>query len=260
MLTGPAAAAAAGDPRHRLLRAACAPPARRAAPGPRPCCSREAAAGRGRGRGPAWMAATSHRRLICCRSAEAWATAAPPPPRASPRPGPPRSPPLTSSPESTSHRRCPWLRTQVSAGRAGAGEETLPRGGDGRGSDGSLPLLSSSVCGEAFGFISLLRHRWRPARPAGAPRAGSSRFRAPFPGVPQGLGGAAPEPAKNKAFPPLHPPPPLPAEELNSAETSFLHSAFTSLRHSGAGTTRPLSAGTKTAVVTWGGECRGLSD
>lgn len=73
------------------------------------------------------MAATSRRRRICCRSAGAWATAAP---RASPRPGPPRSPPRTSSPGSTSRRRCPWPRTQVSAGREGprgaAGVEPAP--------------------------------------------------------------------------------------------------------------------------------------
>lgn len=43
-----------------------------------------------------------------------------------------------------------------------------------------------------------------------APRAGSSRFRAAFPRVPQCLGGAASEPAKNKAFP-LLPPSPTPS-------------------------------------------------
>ncbi|KAK2496819.1 hypothetical protein MC885_012211, partial [Smutsia gigantea] len=124
VLTGPSASA--GDPRRRLLRAARAPRCPRAPATLLP----EAAAGWGQG--PAWMAATSRRRLICCRSAGAWATAAPPPqPRASPRPGPPRSPRRTSSPESTSRRRCPWLRTQPRSAGLGCSNPACP----------SLPLL-----------------------------------------------------------------------------------------------------------------------
>lgn len=113
VLTG-SAICASGDPGRRLPRAARAPPALRVVPRPRPRCLLEAAAA-GRGRGPAWMAETSRRRRICYRSAGAWATAAPPPPRASPPPAPPRNRPRISSPESTSRRRCRWLRTQPAA-------------------------------------------------------------------------------------------------------------------------------------------------
>lgn len=174
VLTG-SAACAAGDPRRRLLRATRAPPALRAAPRPRPRCLLEAAAGRGRG--PAWMAETSRRRRICCRSAGAWATAAPPQPRASPPPAPQRSRPRISSPESTSRRRCRWLRTQVSAqpGRvrctgpaaAGNGGQCMER----------RPLRSSEQFSELwFHFPSQ-----RLAGRASCQPTGLRRFQQPFP-------------------------------------------------------------------------------
>ncbi|KAM7334696.1 hypothetical protein ACRRTK_008016 [Alexandromys fortis] len=172
VLTG-SAACAAGDPRRRLLRATRAPPALRAAPRPRPRCLLEAAAGRGRG--PVWMAETSRRRRICCRSAGAWATAAPP--RASPPPAPQRSRPRISSPESTSRRRCRWLRTQVSAqpGRvrctgpaaAGNGGQCMER----------WPLRSSEQFSELwFHFPSQ-----RLAGHASCQPMGLRRFQQPFP-------------------------------------------------------------------------------
>lgn len=108
--------------------------------------------------------------------------------------------------------------------------------GAGLGDRARAPSAARSACGAAFGFISLHGHRWRA--PSGAPRAGSSRFRAAFPGVSGVSEGQPRSRLKIKPFPSGPPPPPVPAEELNSAETSFLHSAFTSLRHSGAGTTR----------------------
>lgn len=159
------------------------------------------------------MAATSRRRRICCRTAGAWATAAPLPLRALPRPGPPRSPRHTSSPESTSRRRCPWLRTQVSAAR----------GGRGRGGPAARWAQSRVECAPALLSLEHLRRSLRfhfPALASVAARAWSGSPQAPeqdhlglerpSPGSPRVLRGATPEPAKNKAFPIL-PPSPTPS-------------------------------------------------
>lgn len=215
MLTG-SAVCAAGDPRRRLLRAARAPPALRAAPRPRPRCLLEAAAGRGRG--PVWMAETSRRRRICCRSAGAWATAAPQPPRASPLPAPPRSRPRISSPESTSRRRCRWRRTQVSAqpGRLRC------RGPAAAGNCGECkerrPLRSSEQ------FLELWFHfpAQRRAGRAFCQPTGLRRFQQPSPTT-LGLSGQPESRRQTEPSTPSHPPPPLPAE-VNSCRSLF--SAF----------------------------------
>lgn len=142
------------------------------------------------------MAATSRRRRICCRSAGAWATAAPRPPRASPRPGPPRSPPRTSSPGSTSRRRCPWPRTQVSAGRRG------PR----------APALLPRALARSLRFrfpapaTAAVPARSEVSRPRGR-GDGSSRVGVAFPGA---LSTGQPEAAPNGLAPAARPAEPQP--------------------------------------------------
>lgn len=191
VLTG-SAICASGDPGRRLPRAARAPPALRVVPRPRPRCLLEAAAA-GRGRGPAWMAETSRRRRICYRSAGAWATAAPPPPRASPPPAPPRNRPRISSPESTSRRRCRWLRTQVSVppGRMRCGRPCRSRQQCPVQRAPSPPLLRV-VLGASVSFPCAM-----PSGPRS--RACSRRFQQPFPGYP-GSRREAREQASNQAF------------------------------------------------------------
>lgn len=125
-----AAGSAHGRPPGSPARRPADRPRRRPRPEPprAPAALLPGGGGPGPGPGPAWMAATSRRRRrICCRSAGAWATAAPPP----------RSPPRPSRPESSSRRRCPWPRTQVSArGGGGCPAPSLSLPGSGAGLPG----------------------------------------------------------------------------------------------------------------------------
>lgn len=197
------------------------------------------------------MAATSRRRRICCRSAGAWATAAPRP-LASPLPGPPRSPRRTSSPESTFRRRCPWLRTQVSAGWGGRRRGSPAPGGHGPGPSARLFLLSSERVQRSLRFhFSAPALVAAQARSGSAPGlgAGSSRFRAAVPGVLEGQSWSS---LKVKPFP--LPPSLAPAcrrTQFRGNLISFLHSSFTSLRHSEAGTTRHFLR-EQNACCDWG--------
>lgn len=243
MLTG-SAVCASGDPGRRLLRAARAPPALRAVPRPRPRCLLEAAAaGRGRGRGPAWMAETSRRRRrICYRSAGAWATAAPPPPLASPPPALPRNRPRISSPESTSRRRCRWLRTQVSVrpgrvrcGRLSRSRQQCPV------QRAPAPPLLRAVLGASVSFPC--------ATPSGPRSRTCSRCFQQLPRVAQGSPRAGITPSLQLLATLPHP-----SAEVNSAEASFLRFAFTSLRRSASETPWRFLQGQNDCVAGGGGQ------
>lgn len=246
VLTG-SAICASGDLGRRLLRAARAPPALRAVPRPRPRCLLEAAAaGRGRGRGPAWMAETSRRRRICYRTAGAWATAAPPPPRASPPPAPPRNRPRISSPESTSRRRCRWLRTQVSVrlGRVRCRRPCRNRQ--------QCPVQERPPLRSSEQFSELRFHfpaQCRAGRAHGLVRAVSSSLSR----ATQVHAGKPESKHQTKPSTPSHPPPPLSAE-VNSEEASFLHFAFTSLRRSASETRWRFLHGQNDCAAGGGGQ------
>lgn len=186
------------------------------------------------------------RRRICYRSAGAWATAAPPPPLASPPPALLRNRPLISSPESTSRRRCRWLRTQVSVrpGRVRCGRPCRSRQ-QRLVQRAPAPSLLRAVLGASVSFPC--------ATPSGPRFTGLvAPFPAAFPGLPrvtQGSPRAGIKPSLQLLATLPHP-----SAEVNSAEASFLRFAFTSLRRSASETPWRFLQGQNDCVAGGGGQ------